>query len=547
MKRLHHPMHSFAVVLFAALSLAPTRPTETVYIEMADGTKLAADCYLPKDGGPTWPVVLARSAYARAIAAPKAERFTNRGYAAVMQDLRGMGHSQGEKNIFHTDGWRPGLQDGADTVAWVRAQPWCNGKVATFGPSALGITQVLMAPSTKDVACQCIRQAPSNFYYNLAYQGGVWRKNLCDAWLTFLGLAHMIPVYKSHPSYDEFWTFYNAEAKAPEITAPGLHSGGWFDIFQQGTINNFVTRQNNGGPGAKGNQKLVMDWTAHAGGYSSMKLRDNRREVSVSRMEQAFLAHWLKDDPNGIMDEPAVHYYVMGDDSDPGAPGMEWRTADTWPPFETNETPYFLHPNMLVSPEAAGDAGTVSFTFDPADPLPTHGGAHLFLPAGPLDQREVNRGRQDLLEFATHPLTEPVEATGRLAVRLYVSTDAPDTDFTAKLVDIYPEPDGRQLLVLDGIQRVKYRDGGEKPAPLLTSTDEVVEVNIDLWSTSWVFNTGHRIGVQISSSNYPRFEINPNSGDDFPSKDNLRAARNTVHMGEAHPSAFVLPIRPRGE
>ena len=520
-------------------------PTETLMLKMSDGTELATDYYLPEEGGPAWPTIVVRSAYPRQWGERSTGRFLRDGYACVVQDIRGMGGSKGEKNAFYADGWRPGIQDGRDTIEWVKEQPWCNGKIATYGESALGITQVLMAPTTGLIACQSIEVAPSDFYHNLAYHGGVWRKNLCEIWLSAVGLGGTAHIYKGHPRYDDFWPYYNADVKAPEITAPAMHVGGWHDIFQQGTINNFVTRQNHGGPGAKGNQKLIMKWSTHGGDdCPNFKYPKNRHDLNIGAKRRAFFAYWLKGEQNGIMDEPAVHYYVMGDDSDPDAPGMEWRSADTWPPFPNEETPYCLRSGGALSTDPATDPGSVSFAFDPANPVPTCGGANLFMVSGPYDQRFVSRGRKDVLKFASAPLEAPLEATGAIKVRLYISTDAPDTDFTAKLVDIYPPGDDRELLVLDGIQRVKFRNGFEKPAPLLASADEIVEITIDLWSISWVFNTNHRIGLHISSSNYRRFDKNPNTGDDFPDENNLRVAYNTVHMDKAHPSALLLPVRP---
>jgi len=532
----------FIVVgLLAPLSLAG--PPPTIMLEMTDGTKLATDYYLPAEGGPAWPVVVARSTYAKALARDQAERYNKRGYACVVQDTRGLGFSKGEKNVFYTDGWRAGLRDGTDTIAWVKSQPWCNGKIGTVGGSALGMTQVLMAPVVTDVVCQTIEVAPSNFYHNVAYQGGVWRKNLVEGWLTMLGLQTTMAIYKSHPTYDTFWTYYNVEAKAPEIHLPGMHIGGWYDIFQQGTINNFVTRQNQGGPGAKGNQKLIMRWSSHGkDDERDFKFNKNRHDVRIAQLKADFEDYWLKGVDNGIMDSPAVYYYVMGDDTDPDAPGMEWRTADTWPPFPTTATPYYFAPDGLLLTEAGTEPATASFTYDPADPVLTHGGANLLRPAGPFDQRAVSEGRTDILKFATSPLAAPVESTGRVTVKLYVSTDAPDTDFTAKLLDIYPAGDDREIIIVDGIQRVKFRNGYDKPAPLLTSSEEVVEISLDLWSTSWIFNTNHRIGVDVSSSNYPRFEKNANTGEDFPDPNNLRVAHNTVHLGKGYSSALILPI-----
>ena len=202
-------------------------------------------------------------------------------------------------------------------------------------------------------------------------------------------------------------------------------------------------------------------------------------------------------------------------------------------------TPFYLAgPDRLARSIPAGDEGRAEFIYDPRDPCPTHGGANLALPSGPFDQRKVS-SRNDVLRFTTEPLAAPLEITGRVKVRLFVSSDAPDTDFTAKLVDVYP--DGREILLLDSIQRVKLRDSLETPE--LLPPGEVGELEIDLWSISIVFARGHRIGLQISGSNYPRFEKNPNTGADFPSDDSLQTARNRVHFGPGNPSSLVLPVR----
>lgn len=541
-------MRRFILCLFLSVFLFPGLcwcfPTQTVMVKMTDGTELATDIYLPKEGGPAWPVIVARSAYPRGIAMGEADEFIKKGYAGVVQDIRGMGHSKGERSVFRADGWMDDLRDGPDTISWIKQQPWCNGKVATFGPSALGITQVLMAPVTKDLACQYIAVAPSNFYFNLVYQGGVWKENLVEGWLTLLNLKPTIPLYKSHPYYDDFWTYYNAEDRAGDITAPAMHVGGWYDIFQQGTLRSFITRQNNGGPGAKGNQKLIMKASAHNGDdQRDYKVKPNRGDLKIGALRDAFLEYWLKGIDNGIMKEPTVHYYVMGDDRDPNAPGNEWRSADTWPPFPTVETPYFLREDGALATDLPATEGTRSYVFDPKNPVSTHGGANLFIPAGPFDQRRLLDGRNDILRFVSEPLAEPTESTGQIFVRLYVSTDAPDTDFSAKLVDVFPSGDDREILMLDGIQRVKLRESFEKPCPLLTSPDQVVEIKIDLWSISWVFNKGHRVGLHVSSSNKPRFAVNPNTGEDFPKDGVMRTANNMVHMGGKYPSAVLLPVK----
>lgn len=528
-----------AVVFVLALShVACAAPTPTtIMLPMPDGVKLATDIYLPSDDG-SWPVILARSTYGRN--GGEAASLNRKGYVLVIQDVRGMNASEGEKYVFHPDGWRPELHDGADTVAWIKQQKWCNGKIGTFGGSALGITQQLLAPATKEIAAQFIEVAPSNMFAETAYRGGVWGKSLLESWLAAIGQPHLIPVYKSHPRYDEFWTWYNYAAKAPDMTSPAMFVGGWFDIFNQGEIDSFLTREQNGGPGCKGKNYLIMKWSPHGADTTpDYKHNENRFDLKISQLRDKFFKANLQGDAHALDGVAKVHYYVMGDDA-PGAPGNEWRTAESWPPYATKETALHLQQDGSLG-AAAGPDGARAFTFDPAKPVMTVGGQNLVLPAGPYDQRSVS-GREDVLKYVTAPLEKPLEITGRVKLRLSVSSDAPDTDFTAKLVDVFP--DGREILMLDNVRRVKSRLGLDQAAPLLTGPSEIVEIEIDLWSIAWIFNTGHRIGVQVSSSNFPRFEVNPNTGEDFPPADGagMRVAHNQVHAG-AHDSVLLLPVR----
>jgi len=515
-------------------------------VAMTDGIRLSTDCYLPNTNGP-YPCILMRSTYGRKLGDP--ESWTKQGYALVVQDVRGRGESEGQDDGFYADGWRPGLRDGADTVAWLKSQPWCNGKIASHGGSALGITQALMAPATGDITCQYIDVAASSFYGQLSYQGGVFRKKMCEDWLTMQGIPHVIDLWKSHPSYDEFWEYFDTEKVADRITAPALHVGGWQDIFAIGTIRSFVSRQTQGGEGARGQQRLIMKWSPHGPDVSpDFVWPENRFDVRVSHEVRRFFDYWLKGIDNRIMDEPCVQYYVVGDDRDLDAPGMEWRTADTWPPCPLQEKVFYLNERERLSLEKRQKkARSLSFLYDPADPFPTLGGANLVLPSGPFDQRKVDKNRKDFLRFDTESLKAPLEILGPLKVRLYVSTSCPDTDFTAKLVDIYPKGDEREILMTDNIQRVKYREGFSTPCPSLDSEDQVVLIEIDLWQLSWVVNKGHALGLRISSSNYPRFERNPNNGEDFPRQGiDFPVARNTVHMSEEHPSALFVSVPMEG-
>jgi predicted acyl esterase len=525
-------------VLLAIGSAIHAQSLTTVMVPMRDGVRLATDCYVPAGPGP-FPVILVRTIYGKSGSAAFAQEYLNLGYAVVIQDLRGRFDSEGVNNGFESDGWGP-LQDGIDTLAWVRAQPQCNGKVGTVGNSALGISQILNAAAGGNIDCQLVHVAPCEFYGYVSYMGGVFLKNLVEGWTTSTGIAHTIDLYKAHPTRDSFWSYYDARSRASQVTAPGLHLGGWFDVFQQGTIDNFTTRQHDGGQGARGNQKLVIGPWGHNRSSTIGELTFPRSALpTLQPIQEMFIEHWLEGTENGVMNEAPVNYYTMGAVDEAGAPGNEWHAAGDWPPFPTVQRAYRAAAgNVLSSEAAAQDDDALTFTFDPSNPCPTRGGQNLMMAAGPMDQRPVST-RADVLRFATQPLPRPVELTGRVHARLYVSTDAPDTDFTAKFVDIYP--DGREMLMLDGIQRVKFRDSDVTPSPLPIGQIGVLEV--DLWSISLIVNAGHRIGMQVSSSNYPRFEVNPNNGDDFPGAHPLRVAHNTLHTGAQYPSALYLPLR----
>jgi len=534
---------ALAAAFLVTPACSPAEPT--VYeVPMEDGTKLHTSVMLPRGAGP-FPIVVMRSTYGRN--AEWAQKYVDHGYGCVIQDVRGMGTSEGEAYVFHADGWREGLQDARDTLAWVAEQPWCDGNIGTEGASALGITQLLAAPSTDLIDAQFIQMAPGRHYHDVNFIGGVWRKNMLEGWLTAIGQPHLIEEYKQHPLETDFWSHYDYVETAPRVTAPAVFVNGWYDIFAQGTIDAYQAREQHGGPGARGENYLVMKWSPHGPDVTEdYSFNDNRFDLKISSLMRAFFDHHLKGYADALDGIAKVNYYVMGADT-ADAPGNEWRTADAWPPYETEETAFFLRDSGVLSTDAPDTANAAAtFTFDPSDPYPTHGGANLLanLPSGPFDQRKHSESRDDLLKFETEPLEAPVEITGRVTVRLHVSSDAPDTDFTAKLIDIYPDGDGREINVLDGIRRVKTRNGYDAFAPLLEGPEQVVELEIDLWSTAWIFNAGHQIGLHISGSNYPKFEVNPNTGADYPAEGGeMRVAENTVHLSADRPSAIYLPVR----
>jgi uncharacterized protein len=518
----------------------PPAPKATTHmVAMGDGVKLATDVYLPGDGTGKYPVVVARTPYDKSKGGPAiAANAGRRGYALVVQDLRGRFKSEGHPAIIFGNDGLGEHQDGPDTLKWIAKQPWCDGKIGSWGGSALGITQNMAAPGAPDeLKAQFVSVAFSDYYSQGAYQGGAFRTQLIERWLRGNGLIEKnLDTFVAHPSYDDFWKKLNSETQAGRVRAPAAYQGGWYDIFLQGTINSFVATHYKGGEGAKGKCRLVIGPVGH-GTFTELKYPANATKGPVCADAFAWFDHTLLGKENAVAKEKAVHYYVMGDPTDPKAPGNYWRHADDWPPPSKSTAFYFHSDNALVWGQPPKGDDRKTYTYDPKDPVPNVGGQELGVPLGPMDQRKVEK-RADVLLFTTDELKEPVEVTGRITAKLFISSDCPDTDFTVKLCDVYP--DGRSMLVTDGILRARYHKSFEKES--LLEPGQVYELNVDLWSTSLVFNKGHRIRIAVSSSNAPRFEANPNTGRAFRADKETRAAKNTVHLSAKHPSHVVLPV-----
>jgi predicted acyl esterase len=526
--------------LLIAGSSCNARPAaRTQMVAMSDGVRLATDVYLPEDGEPPFPVMLLRTPYNKNGNQATADTVARYGYALVVQDMRGRFASEGHHAIiFGNDGIGGEHQDGHDTIEWIAGQEWSNGKIITYGQSALGIAQNMAAPGAPAaLKGQVVSVAFSDYYHQAAYQGGVWRQELLEGWLKQTQMDDVnLPTFLEHTTYDAFWKKLSAEAHADQVEAPGVFTGGWYDIFLQGTINSFVEINNRGGPNARGKCFLLIAPTAHGTFDEPVVYPDVAKAPVNLAAPMNILEHWLGKPNEDVESLPPVHYYVMGDCDAPGAPGNFWRSADVWPPPAT-ATSFYLHADGSLRGEVPGEADELTYRYDPEDPVPTRGGQNLLIAKGPMDQRPVE-SRPDVLLFTSEPLTEPLEVTGRIRARLFVSSDCPDTDFTVKLSDVYP--DGKSLLVTDGIRRVSLRNGYEQHESL--EAGEVYELEVDLWSTSLIFNKGHRIRIAVSSSNSPRFEPNPNTGDLHLIPGKTRIATNTLHLSARHPSQIVLPI-----
>ena len=493
-----HRLSVFCVAMLATITLVPVTLADDVanveyepqthMVAMKDGVRLSTDVFLPQDAEPPYPTILIRTPYSKAPGKALAKNMCGRGYAMVIQDLRGRFDSEGDDVvIFGNDGWREHT-DGHDTITWMLEQDWCDGNIGSWGGSAVGITQNMLAPGASDhLRAQSVHVAFSNMYTQSAYQGGVWRKALLESWLAATGMTEgNLETFRAHPSYDDFWRDLNPESRAADVNAAAIYLGGWYDIFLQGTINSFVTVHNEGGPQARGNCHLIIGPWAH-GGFDELVYPENSKQRPQAADDFRFYDHHLRGIDNGVADDKPVHYYVMGDPTDENAPGNVWRTADNWPP-PAEHTPWYFHADgSLTDGSAPVEGEPATYSYDPANPVETIGGQNLVLPKGPMDQSSAE-SRDDVLVYTTDVLDEPIEVTGRITARLYVSSDCPDTDFTVKLTDVYP--DGRSMLVTDGIQRARYRRSMSEPEWL--EEGEVYAIDVDLWSTSLVFHAGHR-------------------------------------------------------
>ena len=534
---------TFIVALVASAAPAPAQDLQ-VTIPAADGTPLATDVYLPFGSGP-WPVILIRTPYDKDGMWEVCLAFKLLSYACVAQDTRGRFDSGGDDTVFRDD-----ADDGRVTVEWVADQPWCDGHIGTFGGSAFAIPQYLLAPGA-DPALRSIAPvvATPDLYHHAFIQGGAIRESLAVNWLQGQGADAFYEEVRRHRLQDAWWDPVEVLAHAGSVHAAGLHVGGWYDIFGQGILDGFSTLQEDGGSGAIGRQHLMMGPWTHNDLFS-------RRAGALTYPANAVLdplavlLPWyeatLRGDPSAIDDWPPVRAYLMGAVGEPGAPGNVWIDLDRWPPLASTRELFLTGDGGLDGVVPA--AGALELVADPSDPVPTLGGANLFpdlivdgrpMGDGPQDQRPIEE-RSDVLVFTTEPLAEPLAVVGPVRCVLWLVPDTPDLDLAVRLTDVYP--DGRSMLVLDGVQRARMRCADDREC--LLTPGEPLEVAVELWSTAIVFNAGHRIRLDVSGSNWPRFEVNPNDGGDLNVPTAPVVARPLLRFGADFPSRLELPVLP---
>jgi putative CocE/NonD family hydrolase len=583
-------LSALAICLFAGASLVRSAERYEVTVErgavitMRDGVILRADIYRPKGEG-RFPVLLQRTPYNKSGEAQFGFEAAERGYVVIVQDVRGRYTSQGEWYPFKYES-----QDGYDTVEWAASLPYSNGKVGMFGGSYVGATQMLTAIAhPPHLAGICPVVTASNYHDGWTYQGGAFEQWFNESWTSGLAqdtlnrvvqkrtnalegawklplasyplfnfdeppssasltdsLAPYFLDWLAHPSYDEYWKRWSIEEHYGDITVPALTTAAWYDIFQGGSLRNYIGMKGKAAnAAARDGQRLLVIIGGHAG--SGRKIGDvDFGPAAANSEEDPITLRWydflLKGMQNEFAKEKRVKIFVMGTN--------EWRQEDDWPLARARITKYFLHStgnaNSLrgagtLSTKEPGSEASDRYVYDPANPVATIGGPlccdSQHLAPGPRDQRP-NEARDDVLIFSTAPLTRDFEVTGPVSLELYARSSAVDTDFTAKLVDVWP--DGFAQNLTEGIVRGRYRDSQEKAQ--LMNPGQVYKFSIDLWSTSDVFRKGHMLRLEVSSSNFPRFDRNLNTGEDAEFARRHVPATNTIYHDAQHPSALVLPV-----
>ena len=564
-----------------------------------DGVTLRADVYRP-DGPGRFPVLLSRLPYDKNLRRRPGDIdvFVERGYVVIMQDTRGRFASDGDE--YYPLVWE--AQDGYDAVEWAAELPYADGQVGTMGQSYLGATQYLLAPTRPPhLKASFPASAAADFHQCWVYHSGgafelgwqipyailmardtlarrdltgtllpeleralapaptpwapplsaeAYRRLPLMAWAEQLEpVARYVGDYLRHSEDGPPWWQINLERQHALISTPMYHVTSWYDIFLRGGLANFSgLRARAMTDDARSAQKLLVGPWAHLFPYTSPTSTGTgdidfgpAALVDLHDIQLRWFDHWLKGIDTGILEEPPVKIFVMGDN--------RWRDEREWPLSRTRYTPYYLHSggrantaagDGALDPRPPADEPPDSFTYDPGDPVPTRGGNTLILAMGVQDQRPVET-REDVLVYTSAVMTSPIEVTGPITATLHAASSAPDTDFTAKLVDV--RPDGYAQNLADGIARARYRDS--RTAPALLSPGEVARFTIDLWATSHVFLPGHRIRVEISSSNFPRFDRNLNTGEDQATGTRWQTARQTVFHDQRYPSCITLPVIPR--
>jgi predicted acyl esterase len=517
---------------------------EHLMIPMRDGKRLSAYVFFPKGEG-KWPAIFEQryadisSAGSRKAAA----KFAEGGFVIALVNYRGTHESEGVYRGYRALQWGE-LRDGYDVCEWLAAQPWCTGKVGTYGGSQAGYAQNYLAVTQPPhLVAQYMTDTGLSLFHEGYRIGGVTRPN------RFIAFSKddrnpadneaLLREWDQHPNYDAYWRDEDASLHFDKMNVPCFTIGSWYDFMCQGSVDSFIGRQQHGGEKSRGQQMLLLGPWLHGGYPKSNKIGElvfpENAMFDVYAHMTKWFAHFLKGEENGVEKQPTVRYYVMGACGEAGAPGNVWREAKDFPP-KAEASSLFLQPDGALARTAPNAANaSTSYTSDPLHPMSIPGRSF----PGAQDARPFEQ-QSEVRTWTTDALREPMEWTGEVNAEVFVSSTATDTDFILRVSDVYP--DGRSMLLMDYPLRARYREGFEKQ--VLLTPGQPAKLAWHIGWTSIVFNQGHRIRVTIASTGAPLYEPNNQTGSPQ-TVDWMKttvAAINTIWHDAAHPSRIIVPL-----
>ena len=517
-----------------------------VMVPMRDGVRLSVYLYFPKEAmaetEQRWPALLEQR-YANARAARTRREFARMaadGYVVALQNFRGTQESEGRYVGYRALGWGE-QQDGYDTVEWLAKQPWCTGKIGTFGSSQAGYAQNFLAVTQPPhLVCQYMIDTGLSLFHEGYRIGGATRperfKRMADICRDPTDNERMLKEWFEHPTYDDYWADEDCARHFDKMNVPCFTVGSWYDFMCQGSVESYIGRQHRGGVNSRGRQHLLIGPWLHGrfnkgNKTGELTYPENATFDMLDHMVRWF-DHYLKGEPNGIVHESTIRYYVMGAVGESDAPGNSWREAKDWP-VATEPKSYYLHPMGRLA-NVPATSGKTSFLADPRQPAMIPGRSF----PGARDAREFET-QSEVHTFTTDPLAEPVQWTGKVNAELFVSSTAKDTDFIVRVSDVYP--DGRSILLVDYIRRARYREGFD--TEVMMQPDKIYKVAFQVGWLSQIFNRGHRIRVTVASTGAPFYEPNPNTGEPLTIEPPavVVVANNTLHHSKTHASRLIAP------
>jgi uncharacterized protein len=553
-------------VLLATSSQGATPPPldfgsvreEHIMVPMRDGKRLSAYVYFPKGEG-KWPAIF-QQRYAEIASAGsrrQAAQFAAGGFVIANVNYRGTHESEGVYRGYRGLQWGE-LRDGYDVCEWLAAQPWCTGKIGTYGGSQAGYAQNYLAVTQPPhlVAQYMTDTGLSLFHEGYRIGGATKPQRFIKGGAVARDIRDndaLLREWDAHPDYDDYWRDEDASLHFAKMNVPCFTIGSWFDFMVQGSVASFVGRQHHGGPASRGRQQLIIGPWLHGGYPKSNRIGDlvfpENAQFDVYAHMTKWFNHFLKGEDNGIEKEVPVRYYVMGAVGETDAPGNLWREAKDWPP-KAQSTSYLLHEDGALRESgllrsggqtfevpiySTNGAKHTSYASDPRQPmsLPFTG-----FP-GAKDARDFEQ-QSEVRTWTTAPLGEPIEWTGEVNAEVWVSSTAKDTDFILRVSDVYP--DGRSILLMDYPMRARYRDGFERQH--LLTPNEPVKLAWRIGFTSIIFNKGHRIRVTIASTGAPFYEPNNQTGgpQTVDWMKTTEHAINTIWHDAARPSRIIAPV-----